>query len=689
MRSSHIRALCAGTFALLAATVAGAQTSPEIAPEALRQITVLQRDKASRTPAQRKMDSRLIFAMKRQRKDPMLAQMPGLAQSLKTRSDGTTLVEMAGSVTPALEQTIRQLGGTLQSSHPEVSRLRAWVPLAALEPLAARADVRWIRPAMKPRTTAISEGDRGHLTDVARNLLGVDGRGVKICVISDGVDQLAALQAQGELPAVDVLPGQRGTGSEGTALLEVVHDLAPGAALGFATATESQMGFAANIRGLRARGCDVITDDLLVPDEPVFQDGILAKTIGELIRADPANPLIYVASAGNEGGVSRATGSVWEGDFRGVSRFVELDAVLANDFRSGATQNFLVRDPLFPLLTWSDPLGASSNDYDLFLLDAATGLNVVDFSNASQDGTQDPFEAIDSSERVDTNGRLVIVRFAGDSRYLRLSAFAGFLEISTRGAIFGHGGSEDVITVAAAAVGTNPAEPFPLSAGVVESFSSDGPRRMFFRPDGTPITPGNFSSTGGRVIQKPDVVGADGVTTRTVGFERFFGTSAAAPHIAAIAGLVLSASDTAQSPSLVPVRFRSATALKALFQAVGIRRNPSPLGVFDEGAGVVNGLSVIQGAAAGLPCFDSVDNDGDRLADLFVDPGCANLASSTEAPACDDGVDNDDDGLVDVADRGCISRSDGDECGSGAAQSLAVVPLLAYLGGRRRKRTAS
>ena len=72
----------------------------------------------------------------------------------------------------------------------------------------------------------------------------------------------------------------------------------------------------------------------------------------------------------------------------------------------------------------------------------------------------------------------------------------------------------------------------------VETFSSDGPRRIFFEANGTPITPGDFSSTGGTVRPKPDLAGADGISTATPGFDPFFGTSAAARHAAAIAALM-------------------------------------------------------------------------------------------------------------------------------------------------------
>lgn len=688
MGSGRVRAVCAGALALLAAEVASAQ-SPGVEPEALRQIEILQRDKALRTPAQRKLDSRLIVAVKRQRRDPMLARMPGLLQALETRSDGAAQIDVRGHITPDLEQGIRALGGTVEASYPGASVLRAWLPVRALEPLAERPDVRWLRPAERLHTHAVSEGDRAHLTDFARDLLRTDGSGVKICVLSDGVAQLADLQARGELPAVDVLPFQEGVGSEGTAMLEIIHDLAPGAALGFATAGPLQEAFAANIVGLRDLGCDVIVDDGSFIEEPAFQDGIVATRISEVVRTPrPTGPVVYISAAGNDGGLARGTASVWEGDFRGVVRTVGVDPMLTNDFGDGVTENVLVRDSLALVLSWSDPLLASRNDYDLFLLDA-TGRNVLDFSNGFQTGTQDPSETINSFLRDDTGRRLVIARFAGEDRFLRLHAFfGGALSRGTRGAIYGHAASEDVISVAAAAAGTDPAVPFPLSAGVVEPLSADGPRRIFFSPGGAPLTPGNFLSTGGRSIQKPDLVGADGVTTSTAGFERFFGTSAAAAHVAAIAGLVLSASDAAPSPSLVPVRFRAASAMKGILQGSSIRRTTAATGVFDEGAGVLNGLAVVQGTAAGLPCFDAVDNDGDGLADLNVDPGCANLASSTESPACDDGADNDDDGRIDLGDPGCMSRSDPDECGPGAPQSLAVLPLLAYLGRKRRKRGA-
>src|SRR5207237_1000580 len=98
--------------------------------------------------------------------------------------------------------------------------------------------------------------------------------------------------------------------------------------------------------------------------------------------------------------------------------------------------------------------------------------------------------------------------------------------------------------------------------------SSDGPRRMFFDPAGVALTPGNFSSSGGLLRQKPDLSAPDGVATavpavengRTI-FNPFFGTSAAGPHVAAAAALL-----KGYNPALTSSEIRAAllnTAVKA------------------------------------------------------------------------------------------------------------------------------
>ncbi len=75
---------------------------------------------------------------------------------------------------------------------------------------------------------------------------------------------------------------------------------------------------------------------------------------------------------------------------------------------------------------------------------------------------------------------------------------------------------------------------------------------MFYHPNGTPVTPGNFSSTGGVNLQTPAITAGDGGATSVPGFEQFYGTSAAAPAAAAIAALVWS-----KNPSLTNAQIRT------------------------------------------------------------------------------------------------------------------------------------
>jgi Subtilase family len=75
----------------------------------------------------------------------------------------------------------------------------------------------------------------------------------------------------------------------------------------------------------------------------------------------------------------------------------------------------------------------------------------------------------------------------------------------------------------------------PLDAP--EAFSSRGPVTRLFDADGNRLaTP--------EVRQKPDIAGADGVSTTVPGFRPFYGTSAATPSLAGVAALAISANPT-------------------------------------------------------------------------------------------------------------------------------------------------
>ena len=579
------------------------QAGGELRGKAMLQIKELLAAKEQRTPAQRKVISQLLDAA-RQSSEPTVSDRQQAADTDPVAEPEPVTVDIRADVTPAVLTRIRALGGTVVNSVPKYQTIRARLPLTALEPLATLEAVQFIRPADQPITDQVlqrsdvaravvatskvntSEGDVAHQANVARQTYNVDGTGIGIGVISDGVETLADQQATGDVPApVLVLPGQEGgsfplacggrsSGTEGTAMLEIVHDLAPGAELFFADGGGGPAQMAQNIENLCAAGANIIVDDIGYLGASAFQDDVISQAIS----AASANGCYYFSSAGNAGNLNDGTAGVWEGDFAaGVTLSVNgVPVGSAHDFGGGVTGNQIKTSSTRPIvMQWADPVAGSANDYDLFLIDADN--NVLASSTNTQDGTQDPIEYIGGSCSDDReDARLVIVKTTGAAdRYVRLNYARGGLEIATAGQTFGHSASQDAVGVAAVPARSGSAFDGTES---VETFSSDGPRRIFFEADGTPITPGNFSSTGGRVLQKPDLAAADAVSTSTPGFSTFRGTSAAAPHAAAIAALMLEA---AGGPANVtPAALRTAMTGAALdIEVTGVDR--------DSGAGIV------------------------------------------------------------------------------------------------------
>jgi subtilisin-like proprotein convertase family protein len=575
---------------------------------AANQIAALQDLKKSQSPAEAKVDTQLVLQQRLKTNRVASNALPLLTNGVETTPAGKVMVDIRATVSKDLLKVLETKGASVKSVSTRYGTIRAEVPLTAINTIAARADVKRVeeaggamtarqlnpneksepeskaqkekriaqntREALTDRAGPIdSEGDRAHNADSARNDIGVTGIGVKICALSDGIDSLATSQAAGELPAVDVLPAEAGSGDEGTAMLEIIHDVAPSAELGFATAFNGDASFADNIRALRLDlGCDIIVDDIIYFKEAPFQDWIIAQAVNDVI----ADGALYFSSAGNEGNTADGTAGHWEGDYVNSGQVVGKFAGYAHDFDPGpGTQ---IYEPLSNestgapvLLNWSDALGKSNNDYDLYVLDSAGNVRVA--SQNYQTGTQDAYERVDVPSG--TGLRIAVVKFAGADRYFSLSALRGRFKdqgtvkaFTTTGVTFGHSAARGAFSTAAAPAKdplpfdletgdpANPAGPYPNafdSNSKLERFTSDGPRRVFFEANGTAITPGNVGATGGEVRQKPDITAADGVLTSVAGFDPFYGTSAAAPHAAAIAGLVLSG-----NPGIDPAEVRDA-----------------------------------------------------------------------------------------------------------------------------------
>jgi subtilisin family serine protease len=581
--------------ALVTAVVSNAAYAVPMDSEAVRQIRGLLVEKGGRTAAQRKIASHLIYAGKASRGEPIAADVPSLPVHVQADAGGRVLVDITARVSPAILGTIGALGGTVVSSFGQYTAIRAWLPLDRMEDLAAMPEVAAIRPAATPvhRRLTTSEGDVAHRANLARATFGIDGSGVTVGVLSDSVDNLATVQGSGDLGPVTVLPGLSGVPAtgEGTALLEIVYDLAPGAALMFATTGDSEAAMATNILALRDAGCDILVDDVAFPTEPVFQDGIIAQAV-ETVAAGGA---VYVSAAGNGGNLDSGTSGTWEGDFAASTSTVAVGSTqeTLHDFGAGAVHDAITALPNAPpviiTLQWSDPFDGAADDYDLFIF---RGSRVIDASTDFQGGMpgDNPLEIVDITNDVSRFGAsglsVAIGKASGEARYLHLDTNGGALALGTAGEINGHPVAADAVAVAAVSAAGLTAPFAGGAADPVELFSSDGPRRVFYRADGTPITPGNFLATGGTVRQKPDVAAADGVMVAAPGFAPFFGTSAAAAHAAGIAALVKSA-----NPALTTAQIRTALTSTAFdIAAPGVDR--------DSGFGLLDAFAAVQSVVA-------------------------------------------------------------------------------------------
>src|SRR3989337_1884414 len=172
--------------------------------------------------------------------------------------------------------------------------IQAWVPFDEVEEVASLNFVKKITPPSYGilRTGSVnSEGDGVMGSDDVRRELGFDGTGVRVGVISDGVDSIESSNATGDLPDRDnIIIGNQGKGDEGTALLEIIHDIAPGSELAFSSAFSPSVRLFTSAEFINAIGflandanVDIIVDDFGFLDEPYFQDGMVAQAVKDAI----------------------------------------------------------------------------------------------------------------------------------------------------------------------------------------------------------------------------------------------------------------------------------------------------------------------------------------------------------------------------------------------------------------------
>jgi hypothetical protein len=236
------------------------------------------------------------------------------ASRLVQYANGRVLIDARATHNGAqLLTELQSLG--LTQAHQFGDIVSGQLPLTEIDKAAALSELRSISASPEPIRHAgsiTSQGDKALAADAARSNYGLSGNGIAVGVLSDSYDTLGGASADvssGDLPAtgVQVVGGESdlcGTVvyciDEGRAMLQIVHDLAPGADLMFSTGMGGKAMYANAISALATAGADIIVDDLLYLNEPMFQDGIVAQAVDTVV----GNGVAYYSAAGNAGRAS-------------------------------------------------------------------------------------------------------------------------------------------------------------------------------------------------------------------------------------------------------------------------------------------------------------------------------------------------------------------------------------------------
>jgi PKD repeat protein len=492
------------------------------------------------------------------------------------------------------------------------------LPVAAIRQAAALQSLRSIHAALPPVNntgSVTSQGDVALRADIARSTHGLDGSGVTVGVMSDSYNVLSGAAADitsGDLPpaGVTVINGESGScGSlifcidEGRAMLQIVHDIAPGADLLFHTALSSTVDFANGIAALAAAGADLIVDDLLYLNEPMFEDGIVAQAVD----AVAADGVAYYSAAGNQGRQSYESGFDDSGEYLclewlepiGDCNYLYERVGKMHDFDPGPGQHLFqsITIPYNATLTialqWDEAFGNARTDHDVVLLDATgnawyefgandnvstgEGWEVLQFTNDEflGPGTTEFTIAItyDDVDSVGPPAGLIKAIYYGNG--VTINDFP-----TDSGTLIGHANAAGATAVGAAFFLETPE--FGVDPPQLEPYSAAG---------GTPIL---FGAGGSRlsvpvVRLKPEVVAIDGVNTTFFfsdsygddGIDDFFGTSAAAPHAAGVAALLREA-----DPSATPNQLETVLAGSAIDMLAGGFDHDSGYGLIQADAAV-------------------------------------------------------------------------------------------------------
>ena len=518
------------------------------------------------------------------------------------------------------------------------------LPIAALEQASQLGALKLARPAyaMTMAGLVTSQGDAAQLSDNARSAFGVDGSGVTVGTLSDSYDCLGGAGADvssNDLPAgVVVLKDETGCASgtdEGRAMMQIVHDAAPGASQAFYTAFGGEADFANGIIDLATDAyADIINDDVIYFAEPMFQDGVIAQAVDTV----KAMGVAYFSSAGNQDDKS------YEDDYRDSGVAGHFSGSTRHDFDPGPATDTLMQvsiaantQTIFsfqweqPFLSASGPPGSAS-DFDIIIysnsgtaLAGGTANNlggdpVEVFSYTTPPGPTKTYQIGIEHYSGPKPGRVKFVYFHS----MTINEFA-----TNSGTSYGHSMAAGGRGVGAARYSHTPE--YGVSPPLRESFSAKGGTEILFDTSGNPVN---------ILRQKPDIVAPDGGDNTFFGSDyelngwpNFFGTSAAAPHAAGVAALLKEFDST--------------------LDADGIYTSMQDTAIDMDAAGLdfFTGYGLIQAAAA-LTSLVDPDSDSDGIPDTSdncpddFNPGQEDNDVDGSGDVCD--PDDDNDGLTDL-----------------------------------------